>query len=167
MDNKEKVLTLASAARKVGIDPEELRELIHEGRLDAVETEGGNLLIGEESLKGIIKEIETTELAQQEHEHEIVLHDDIRILLSQAANFIERQEEELQAAYNLDLGKLKAEMQYEIQTRQDTIDALKVENLKIEEALIHEQKFGWVAPASIGVIIGALSIFLVTLPVLD
>ena len=76
---------------------------------------------------------------------------------------LERQEEELQAAYNLDLGKLKAEMQYEIQTRQDTIDALKVENLKIEEALIHEQKFGWVAPASIGVIIGALSIFLVTL----
>ena len=46
-------------------------------------------------LKGIIKEIETTELAQQEHEHEIVLHDDIKILLSQAANFIERQEEEL------------------------------------------------------------------------
>ena len=34
MDNKEKVLTLASAARKVGIDPEELRELItwHYGR---------------------------------------------------------------------------------------------------------------------------------------
>ena len=97
MDNKEKVLTLASAARKVGIEAEELRELIYEGKLDAVETEGGNLLIGEESLKGIIKEIETTELAQKEHEHEheIILHDDIKILLSQAANFIERQEEEL------------------------------------------------------------------------
>ena len=39
MDNKEKVLTLASAARKVGMDPEELRELIYEGKLDAVETE--------------------------------------------------------------------------------------------------------------------------------
>ena len=51
MDNKEKVLTLASAARKVGMDPEELRELIYEGKLDAVETEGGNLLIGEESLR--------------------------------------------------------------------------------------------------------------------
>ena len=34
MDNKEKVLTLASAARKVGMDPEELRELIYEGKLD-------------------------------------------------------------------------------------------------------------------------------------
>jgi len=76
---------------------------------------------------------------------------------------LERQEEELQAAHNLDLGKLKAEMQYEIQTRQDTIAALKLENLKIEHALIHEQRFGWIAPASIGVIVGALSIFLVTL----
>ena len=95
MDNKEKVLTLASAARKVGMDPEELRELIYEGKLDAVETEGGNLLIGEESLKGIIKEIETTEITNQEQEQELILHDDIKILLSQAANFIERQEDEL------------------------------------------------------------------------
>ena len=93
MDNKEKVLTLASAARKVGMDPEELRELIYEGKLDAVETEGGNLLIGEESLKGIIKEIETTEITNQEQEQELILHDDIKILLSQAANFIERQED--------------------------------------------------------------------------
>jgi len=93
MDNKEKVLTLASAARKVGMDPEELRDLIYEGKLDAVETEGGNLLIGEESLKGIIKEIETTEITNQEQE--LILHDDIKILLSQAANFIERQEDEL------------------------------------------------------------------------
>jgi hypothetical protein len=95
MDNKEKVLTLASAARKVGMDPEELRDLIYEGKLDAVETEGGNLLIGEESLKGIIKEIETTEITNQEQEQGLILHDDIKILLSQAANFIERQEDEL------------------------------------------------------------------------
>ena len=76
---------------------------------------------------------------------------------------LERQAEELEAAYNLELGKLKAEMQFEVHTRQDTIDALKVENLKIEQALIHEQKFGWVAPASIGALVGALTIFLVTL----
>ena len=38
MDNKEKVLTLASAARKVGIDPQQLLELINDGRLDSVET---------------------------------------------------------------------------------------------------------------------------------
>lgn len=76
---------------------------------------------------------------------------------------LERQSEELEAAYNLELGKLKAEMQFEIQTRQDAIDALKIENLKIEEALIHEQKFGWIPPASIGILVGALTIFLVTL----
>jgi len=76
---------------------------------------------------------------------------------------LERQAEELEATYNLELGKLKAEMNFEIQTRQDTIEALKAENLKIEQALIHEQKFGWVAPASIGAIVGALTIFLVTL----
>ena len=50
---------------------------------------------GVDDTKGIIKEIETTELDQKEYEHEIILHDDIKILLSQAANFIERQEEEL------------------------------------------------------------------------
>ena len=76
---------------------------------------------------------------------------------------LQRQAEELGAAYDLELGKLKAEMQYEVQTRQDTIEALKVENLKIEDALIHEQKFGWIAPGSIGIIVGALTIFLVTL----
>jgi len=93
MDSKEKVLTLASAARKVGLDPDELKQLIYDGKLDAVETEGGNLLIGEESLKGIIKEIQSTELSHQEVSN--LIPDDIKILLSQAATFIERQEEEL------------------------------------------------------------------------
>jgi len=93
MDSKEKVLTLASAARKVGLDPDELKQLIYDGKLDAVETEGGNLLIGEESLKGIIKEIQSTELSHQEISN--MIPDDIKMLLSQAANFIERQEEEL------------------------------------------------------------------------
>lgn len=76
---------------------------------------------------------------------------------------LDRQAEELAAAYDLEEGKLKAQMQFEIQTRQDTIEALKLENLKIEKALIHEQKFGWIAPASIGVIVGALTILVVTL----
>ena len=93
MDSKEKVLTLASAARKVGLDPDELKQLIYDGKLDAVETEGGNLLIGEESLKGIIKEIKSTELSHQEVSN--IIPDDIKMLLSQAATFIERQEEEL------------------------------------------------------------------------
>ena len=42
-----------------------------------------------------MQEIETTEITNQEQEQELILHDDIKILLSQAANFIERQEDEL------------------------------------------------------------------------
>ncbi len=67
------------------------------------------------------------------------------------------------AKFDLQIGQLTASMNYEIETRDATIEALKEENLKIENALIHEQKFGWLAPASIGIIVGALSIFLVTL----
>ena len=91
MDNKEKVLTLASAARKVGMDPEELRELIYEGKLDAVETEGGNLLISESSLKLIVEESQIVETNHNEN----TLSEDVKKLLSQAAFFIERQESEL------------------------------------------------------------------------
>ena len=71
--------------------------------------------------------------------------------------------ESQQAEFNLRIGKLNASMNYEIKTRESTIEALKEENLKIEEAFIHEQKFGWIAPASIGALVGALTIFLVTL----
>lgn len=75
------------------------------------------------------------------------------------AEALERQ----QAQFNLRIGELSASMDYEIKTRESTIEALKKENLQIEEAFIHEQKFGWIAPASIGAIVGALTIFLVTL----
>ena len=61
MDDKERVLTLASAARKAGFDPDDLKVMIAEGKLDAVETEGGNLLISENSLKLIIKESQVIE----------------------------------------------------------------------------------------------------------
>ena len=64
MESKERVLTLASAARRAGIDPEELRQLIDGGTLDVVETEGGNILIGENALKGIIKDIQTVEASK-------------------------------------------------------------------------------------------------------
>ena len=71
--------------------------------------------------------------------------------------------ESQQAKFDLQIGQLQASMEYEVSTRDVAIQALQEENLKIENALIHEQKFGWVAPASIGILIGALSIFLVTL----
>ena len=71
--------------------------------------------------------------------------------------------EEQQAKFDLQIGQLNATMEYEIQTRDTAIRSLQQENLKIEEALLHQNKFGWIAPASFGVIIGALTIFLVTL----
>ena len=71
--------------------------------------------------------------------------------------------EEQKAKFDLQIGQLAASMEYEVQTRDVTIQALQEENLKIENALIHEQKFGWLAPASLGIIAGALTFFLVTL----
>lgn len=71
--------------------------------------------------------------------------------------------DEQKAKFDLRIGQLEASMQYEVQTRDVAIQALQEENLKIEQALIHQQKFGWVAPSSIGLIIGALAVFLVTL----
>ena len=45
------------------------------------------------------------------------------------------KEKELQKAqFDLDLGKLQAEMDYEIGTRQATIESLKKENLKLERS---------------------------------
>jgi hypothetical protein len=71
--------------------------------------------------------------------------------------------EQQKAKFDLQIGQLQASMDYEVKTRETTIEALKGENLKMEQALIHQVKFGWIAPASIGIIIGALSVFLVTL----
>ncbi len=71
--------------------------------------------------------------------------------------------EQQKAVFDLKIGQLTASMDYEISTRDVTIQALQEENLKIEEALIHHEKFGWIPPASIGLIVGALVAFLVTL----
>ena len=92
MDDKDRVLTLASAARKAGIDPDDLRAMIVNGKLDAVETEGGNLLISENSLKLVIEE---SQIIESDHENQDPINEDIKQLLSQAAFFIERQESEL------------------------------------------------------------------------
>jgi|TARA_B110001450_G_scaffold192068_1_gene180350 hypothetical protein len=92
MDDKERVLTLASAARKAGIDPDDLKLMINEGRLDAVETEGGNLLISESSLKQIIEE---SQIIESDLDNQNSIGSDVKNLLSQAAFFIERQESEL------------------------------------------------------------------------
>ena len=92
MDDKDRVLTLASAARKAGIDPDDLRAMIVNGKLDAVETEGGNLLISENSLKLVIEE---SQIIESDSYNQDPINEDIKQLLSQAAFFIERQESEL------------------------------------------------------------------------
>ena len=68
---------------------------------------------------------------------------------------LNKSKEKLHALHSLEVDKLRAEMIYEVKTRDDTI-------LKIEEAIIHEHKFGWIAPASIGAIVGALTAILVS-----
>ena len=91
MDDKERVLTLASASRMTGVEQKKLQSMIDEGRLEAVKTEGGNLLISESSLKLILEESQIVETNHSEN----TLSEDVKKLLSQAAFFIERQESEL------------------------------------------------------------------------
>jgi hypothetical protein len=71
--------------------------------------------------------------------------------------------EQQQAKFDLQIGQLQASMQYEVQTRDVAIQSLQEENLKIEEALIHQTKYGWIAPSAFGFVVGALTIFLVAL----
>ena len=87
-----------------------------------------------------------------------------RELAEQKCELYTMQElEQQQAQFDLQIGQLQASMEYEVQTRDVTIQSLQEENLKIEQALIHETKFGWIAPAALGAIAGALTFFLVTL----
>ena len=71
--------------------------------------------------------------------------------------------EEQKARFDLQIGLLTTSMDYEVKTREDTIQALKKENLQLEDVIIHNNKFGWVGPSAIGFIVGGLTIFLVTL----
>ena len=64
------------------------------------------------------------------------------------------------AEHALKYGELKAKLDYEVNVRQATIDAISKENQKLEEAIIHNDKYGWVAPSAIGAIIGALTMVL-------
>ena len=67
------------------------------------------------------------------------------------------------ARFDLQIGQLTASMDYEVKTREDTIQALKKENLQLEEVIIHNNKFGWVGPSAIGFILGGLTVVLMTL----
>lgn len=130
MDDKERVLTLASAARKAGVNPDELKVMISEGKLDAVETEGGNLLISENSLKLIIKE---SQIIDFESNSQDIITEDVKQLLSQAAFFIERQESELKT-YKEREGKhisLLENAEIHINKALDQLNNLQKQNLQL------------------------------------
>jgi hypothetical protein len=60
------------------------------------------------------------------------------------------------ANHGLELGKLKADLTYEISTRETTIEALKKENLKLEEIIIENSNADWYLFASIGFVLGTV-----------
>ena len=127
MDDKERVLTLASASRMTGVEQNKLQLMIDEGRLEAVKTEGGNLLISESSLKLILEESQIIESNHGEN----TLSEDVKKLLSQAAFFIERQESELKT-YKEREGKhisLLENAELHINKALDQLDNLHKQNL--------------------------------------
>ena len=64
---------------------------------------------------------------------------------------------QMQLAKNdLELGKLRADMIYEVSTRDTTIEALKKENLKLEEIVIENSNSDWHLFASLGFVAGSL-----------
>ena len=60
------------------------------------------------------------------------------------------------AKYDLEVGKLKAEMTYEVGTRDTTIVALKKENLKLEQVIIDSSNAHWYLFTSIGFVLGTV-----------
>lgn len=69
-----------------------------------------------------------------------------------------KKEKELQKAeFNLEIGKLQAEMDYEISTRQAAIESLKKENLKLEQVIIDNSNPDWVQTLVIGALVGSLT----------
>ena len=127
MDEKERVLTLASASRMTGVEQKKLQLMIDDGKLEAVKTEGGNLLISESSLKLIIEESQILETNHNEN----TLSEDVKKLLSQAAFFIERQESELKT-YKEREGKhisLLENAELHINKALDQLDNLQKQNL--------------------------------------
>lgn len=61
------------------------------------------------------------------------------------------------AKYNLELGKLKADLTYEVSTRDTTIEAMKKENLKLEDIIVENTNQDWYFFSSVGFVIGSLT----------
>lgn len=69
-----------------------------------------------------------------------------------------KKEKELQkATFDLEIGKLQAEMDYEVSTRQAAIESLKKENLKLEQVIIDNSNPDWLQTFIMGSLAGALT----------
>ena len=70
---------------------------------------------------------------------------------------IEKEKDLQKAKFDLDIGKLRAEMAYEVNTRQATIDALKKENQRLEQIVIDSSNPNWAIIFSAGTVLGTLT----------
>lgn len=70
---------------------------------------------------------------------------------------VSKEKEIQKAEFDLQIGKLKAEMDYEVNTRQATIESLKKENLKLEQIIIDDSNPDWLTLVSIGFASGVLT----------
>ena len=69
-----------------------------------------------------------------------------------------KKEKELQkAVFDLDIGKLQAEMEYEVSTRQAAIESLKKENIRLEQVIIDNSNPDWLQTFIMGTLAGALT----------
>ena len=70
---------------------------------------------------------------------------------------INKEKEIQKAKFDLEIGKLQAEMDYEVKTRQTTIDSLKKENLELEQVIIDNSNPDWLQTFVMGTLAGALT----------
>ena len=70
---------------------------------------------------------------------------------------IQKEKELQKAKFDLDMGTLRAEMAYEVSTRQATINALKKENQKLEQIVIDNSNPNWAIIFSAGTVLGTLT----------
>jgi hypothetical protein len=96
---------------------------------------------------------------------EIIVSEELKEVKCQLK--LDNAAEKIKADYDLKYEKLKIRMDYEINTRQASIDALIIENGKLEKTIINNEKYGWISPFIIGVISTAATAALIGVLVSD
>ena len=115
MDDKERVLTLASASRMTGVEQKKLQSMIDEGKLEAVKTEGGNLLISESSLKLILEE---SQIIETSHSENSLSEDECNQIINTALNDWDQRESMIQRDKD---GKIEQNFEEDLDYRNTTL----------------------------------------------